>query len=424
MRHLSPRQSLAVERLQSFTQDRGNRTSVITSTPAASPNTSQSFNQVSVIRRAESVDDVFEVNDTMEDAKKELEKARNKLLRRKQITTVASVNHLTLDRTLKTTEEFRDEVFTYGEIFDDFMAEYTGQLANPDDFKVENNKIIDDVIKHIDVLEARAAEVKQVSTHEAIEKSVNVSQEAQAAQLQDLLSRQATLDTTKEVNAAKKRATTKAAQVKSDVVKLDTELRKVDLENWSDVPDKDIENGVKKLEVWQARLDSIISSYREVEDILSSQDVPIQDIREVAQAGAKLKTLEGFFSEVRDRIEYEDENRELYSGSTAITEKVAYPVFEGRDDESYMDFKVEIDKAFVKNKVTKSDKVKKLRECLRGYAKKLVPESLKDIDVAYESLNQAYGDPARPARCSSRSGGAPGLMGPRRGRRRKMHSAR
>ena len=97
----------------------------------------------------------------MEDAKKELEKARNKLLRRKQITTVASVNHLTLDRTLKTTEEFRDEVFTYGEIFDDFMAEYTGQLANPDDFKVENNKIIDDVIKHIDVLEARAAEVKQ-----------------------------------------------------------------------------------------------------------------------------------------------------------------------------------------------------------------------------------------------------------------------
>ena len=175
------------------------------------------------------------------------------------------------------------------------------------------------------------------------------------------MTRQATLDSTKETNSAKKRASTKG--------------------------DKDIEAGVKKLEVWQAKLDNIILRYREAEDILSSQDIAVRDNREVDQAGIKLKNLEVYFSEVRDRIEFEDESRELYSGTTAATEKVSYPMFKGQDNECYQDFKIEIEKAFTKNKVTRSDKVKKLRECLRGYPKKLVPESIKDIDVAYEALN-------------------------------------
>ena len=80
---------------------------------------------------------------------------------------------------------------------------------------------------------------------------------------------------------------------------------------------------------------------------------------------------------------------------TAVTEKVTYPVFEGRVDESYIHFKLELEKAFVKNRVAKDDKVKKMRECLRGLAKKLVPESLKDINFAFESLNKAFGDPQK-----------------------------
>ena len=398
VRHLSPRQSLAFERLRGFSQDRGNRSSVITSTPAASPNTSQSFQQISVIiRRAEeSSDEVFEVNDRkMEDAKKELEKVRNKLLRKKQATTLNSVISSTVDRTFEFTQALRQDVINYGDLYDDFLVDYTNELENPDHFKVQNNQIIEDVIAHIDQLEVKADEVKKASRDEAIQLGVNASQEAQTAQLQDLLTRQASLDSTKEINVAKKRAQTKAAQVTSDVNKLDLELKRIDLDAWAEAPDKDIEAGVKKLDVWQAKLDNIISRYREVEDILSSQDVRVRDIYEASEAGRKVKDVEVLFDEVRYKIEFEDESRELYSGTTATTEKVSYPVFEGRDDECYPDFKLEIEKAFTKNKVAKSDKVKKLRECLRGYAKKLVPESLKDIDIAYDSLNNAYGDPTK-----------------------------
>ena len=57
---------------------------------------------------------MFEVNDkTMEDAKKELEKSRNKLQRKKQTTTLASVNPLTLERTLNFTQNLREEVLAY-----------------------------------------------------------------------------------------------------------------------------------------------------------------------------------------------------------------------------------------------------------------------------------------------------------------------
>ena len=57
---------------------------------------------------------MFEVNDkTMEDAKKELEKSRNKLQRKKQATTLASVNPLTLERTLNFTQNLREEVLAY-----------------------------------------------------------------------------------------------------------------------------------------------------------------------------------------------------------------------------------------------------------------------------------------------------------------------
>ena len=92
-----------MERGQSFTQEEAleNQVSVITPTPSASPNISQDFYQV-FTRREDSVE-----VDAMENMKKELVKAQNKLLRKKLTTTVGSVNPLSLDRTLKATEEMR-----------------------------------------------------------------------------------------------------------------------------------------------------------------------------------------------------------------------------------------------------------------------------------------------------------------------------
>ena len=53
-------------------------------------------------------------------------------------------------------------------------------------------------------------------------------------------------------------------------------------------------------------------------------------------------------------------------------------------------------KGFAQNRVTQADKLDKLRECLFGEAKRLVPQSItSSVDDAIKVLDQAYGDPIR-----------------------------
>ena len=84
----------------------------------------------------------------------------------------------------------------------------------------------------------------------------------------------------------------------------------------------------------------------------------------------------------------------MYTLDAAKTDNVKLPTFAGQDDEDFVKFKAEIEEAFVQNRVSKSTKLKKLREVLTGQAKKLVPESLVgDIEKAWDVLDKAFGNP-------------------------------
>ena len=72
---------------------------------------------------------------TMEVKKKELEKARDKLLRKKLTTTVGSVTPLTLDRISKVAEEMRTLCEAFLELSDDFIHEFADQVDNANEFK-------------------------------------------------------------------------------------------------------------------------------------------------------------------------------------------------------------------------------------------------------------------------------------------------
>ena len=61
---------------------------------------------------------------------------------------------------------------------------------------------------------------------------------------------------------------------------------------------------------------------------------------------------------------------------------VKFPSFSGASEEDYSKFKEEILKAFVQNRIQKTDQLSKLRECLKNHAKILVPDSTDMIDVA------------------------------------------
>ena len=94
-------------------------------------------------------------------------------------------------------------------------------------------------------------------------------------------------------------------------------------------------------------------------------------------------------------ILHEDSTRFLFTLDTSKPAGIKYPTFAGGFDEDYEKFKKEMDEAFLQNRVSRSNRLPKLRECLRNHAKDLVPETTKAIDKAGESLHDAFGDPAR-----------------------------
>ena len=55
----------------------------------------------------------------------------------------------------------------------------------------------------------------------------------------------------------------------------------------------------------------------------------------------------------------------------------------------------EMERALKSNRVPKVDQVDKLREHLSGFALSLVPDSVKDIEVAFKALEDQWGDPGR-----------------------------
>ena len=72
-----------------------------------------------------------------------------------------------------------------------------------------------------------------------------------------------------------------------------------------------------------------------------------------------------------------------------------YPEFSGEPGQDFVSFKEKMLSRFRRNKVCKTDQIEKLRECLKGQALRLVPDSVKKVDEAWSTLTNAFGDPSR-----------------------------
>merc|ERR1712155_321714 len=104
-------------------------------------------------------------------------------------------------------------------------------------------------------------------------------------------------------------------------------------------------------------------------------------------------------AEVENAIEnllHEDEARN--------TADRKYPKFSGADEkqEDFQKFEKDVREVFKANRVERDDQVKKLcEECLESPAKNLIPETVKTLDRALETLRGRYAPkiPSPPATC-------------------------
>ena len=110
---------------------------------------------------------------------------------------------------------------------------------------------------------------------------------------------------------------------------------------------------------------------------------------------ALIVTLESELNMAIDAIMFEDETRGIFTLSKSKSADLVLPTFSGKLEEDFSKFQREMLKGFKANKVKKEDQVKKLRENLKGHPLSLVPDTMENVDRAWESLNKVYGDATR-----------------------------
>ena len=148
-------------------------------------------------------------------------------------------------------------------------------------------------------------------------------------------------------------------------------------------------------------MEKITAMFLEFTDIISTHDLTENDV-EIASTQLMMNKITKDMKETNEVLEEEDLARQHYTLDTSTVDKIKLPTFEGKDDEDFARFKEEMVRGFVHNRVTKVDQLLKLRECLRGHAKKLVPDSLtQDIVEAWKVLDKAFGDPVRLIKCKT-----------------------
>ena len=182
--------------------------------------------------------------------------------------------------------------------------------------------------------------------------------------------------------------------ITDDSAALSGELEEIDVYMWSDASDLDVNKAMRKIKTWKEDLTKIVKAMRDVEEMLTVANVPNMP-EEATEALKTVEDLQELFKNTKKEVENEDIVRGLHSLDISAAAKVNLPTFEGRDDEDWSIFKEKLLKALIANKVKTADKCEKLRESLRGYARKLVPATQNDFDAALRALEKAFGDSTR-----------------------------
>merc|ERR1711949_3077 len=180
-----------------------------------------------------------------------------------------------------------------------------------------------------------------------------------------------------------------AERLSADIETLRKEVTLVD--DWSDATDHQVEVNVVKTEDWKKRMRQLWEIFYKVKTAVRAHDLDDETLQNAERA---VKVLEAEVENAIENLLHEDEVRCLYSQSKRKTADRKYPKFSGADEkqEDFEKFEKDVREVFKANRVARDDQVKKLcEECLESPAKNLIPETVKTLDRALETLRGRYG---------------------------------
>ena len=184
--------------------------------------------------------------------------------------------------------------------------------------------------------------------------------------------------------------TVDAEIIAAEAKKLSEEVDK--FADWGETSNDQIETAMNGIDDWKKRFNRIQEKVFSIKRNVLKYNLPDMQLK---ISTALINTLESELCLAMDTIRFEDEQRCLYSTSRSKGAEVKLPTFDGSHFDDFMKFQKEMMKGFKSNKIRKEDQIKKLRECLVGDPKDLIPVGMESVEDAWLILKNRYGDAAR-----------------------------
>ena len=349
------------------------------------------------------------ITGTMDAAEKVINNKTRSLNRLIRIHPVGNINEETLDDykenmrniqalLLDVVEEIENLLLEFGSTMDPTRkANWTGQIPYIEntffDFK---NKI---TARAMEVRKGMAATVDGTALQQEQNDLLRRQTEAQEKALQSSIDEKVDkLNETSRLAEEKRKGAVANANVKfstlnDDINELGEKVNKVS--DWEVESDLEVGRAMRAIKSWKEDLDKIVTLNRVLKEIVIKNDISDEEISLVAADALVNNVSDEVWIAVK-AIESQDDYRALFTLDTTKQDPIKLPSFEGKDDEDFSVFKENMEKAFVQNRTCKADQLAKLKECLKGHAKRMVPDSItKTVEEAWADLDKAFGDPER-----------------------------
>ena len=161
-------------------------------------------------------------------------------------------------------------------------------------------------------------------------------------------------------------------------------------DHWGEQSNSEVCKAMRRIGDWEKSLVRISTAFRDYERLSKLYNEEAEERESVLNDFISIRNT---VKEVIIAVQFEDEDRNLQTLQSSKPENVKYPTFSGDPGEDLLKFKTRISECFIKNRVPKSNQLDTLRENLKGAALKRVPDTLKDLTVAWQNLHEAFGSP-------------------------------
>ena len=157
--------------------------------------------------------------------------------------------------------------------------------------------------------------------------------------------------------------------------------------------DHEICNLMREANTWKQNLKDLAKKFN---DFMESTVEHRLDDDLMNTAELEMESVRNGINKLVKAIAKEDKERNIRALDNTRAEQRKFKSFSGALGEDLLFFKNDFEEAVIANRITKSNQLEKLRECLSGEALQQVPKNMTGgLESAWNALKSMFGDPER-----------------------------